>query len=287
MSDLGDRALGSTVTFQFTTSVNGVPTALAGSPAVSVYGSNSTTPITAGVTFTGSYNSTTGLNNLAVVASTANGFAAGIDYSVVITAGTLAGISMVGYQIGTFSINLSNLANLDDQAITAAAGVTFPATVASPTNITGGTITTVTNLTNAPTSGDLTSTMKTSVQTAAAAAITAAEPVTANVTEIAGSAAAATNLSATTNVIIQGTVGSGSSTTSLPTSAFTIGGNAASGVVSNQFAGRTVLFDANTTTAGLQGASSAISASSASNTPTLTVATLPASPTSGDTFSVV
>ena len=35
--------------------------------------------------------------------------------------------------------------------------------LASPTNITAGTITTVTNLTNAPTSGDLTATMKTSV----------------------------------------------------------------------------------------------------------------------------
>jgi len=40
---------------------------------------------------------------------------------------------------------------------------TFPATVASTTNITAGTITTVTNLTNAPTSGDLTATMKASV----------------------------------------------------------------------------------------------------------------------------
>lgn len=45
-------------------------------------------------------------------------------------------------------------------------GVTFPATVASPTNITAGTITTVTNLTNAPTAGDLTATMKSSVATA-------------------------------------------------------------------------------------------------------------------------
>ncbi len=52
------------------------------------------------------------------------------------------------------------------QTITAAAGVTLPTSVASPTNITAGTITTVTNLTNAPTSGDLTATMKTSVTTA-------------------------------------------------------------------------------------------------------------------------
>jgi len=56
------------------------------------------------------------------------------------------------------------------QTITAAAGVTLPSSVASPTNITAGTITTVTNLTNAPTNGDLTATMKTSVTTAATAA---------------------------------------------------------------------------------------------------------------------
>jgi hypothetical protein len=58
-----------------------------------------------------------------------------------------------------------NTVQLAGQAVTAAAGVTFPASVASPTNITAGTITTVTNLTNAPTAGDLTSTMKTSVKT--------------------------------------------------------------------------------------------------------------------------
>lgn len=43
---------------------------------------------------------------------------------------------------------------------------TFPSTVASPTNITAGTITTVTNLTNAPTSGDFTAAMKTSLNAA-------------------------------------------------------------------------------------------------------------------------
>lgn len=60
-----------------------------------------------------------------------------------------------------------NVVNVNGQTATAAAGVTFPATIASSTNITGGTITTVTNLTNAPTNGDLTSTMKASVATAA------------------------------------------------------------------------------------------------------------------------
>jgi hypothetical protein len=59
---------------------------------------------------------------------------------------------------------------------------TFPTTVASTTNITGGTITTVTNLTNAPTAGDLTSTMKSSVTTACTASTPTAAAVTANVT---------------------------------------------------------------------------------------------------------
>ena len=67
----------------------------------------------------------------------------------------------------------ANTDQLAGQTVTAAAGVTFPASVASPTNITAGVITTTTNLTNAPTSGDLTATMKTSVQTAADAALTA------------------------------------------------------------------------------------------------------------------
>jgi hypothetical protein len=48
---------------------------------------------------------------------------------------------------------------------TSAGGATGIDDLATPTNITAGTITTVTNLTNAPTSGDLTATMKTSIQT--------------------------------------------------------------------------------------------------------------------------
>lgn len=67
------------------------------------------------------------------------------------------------------SVTARVTANTDQfagQTVTAAAGVTLPTSVASPTNITAGTITTVTNLTNAPTSGDFTSTMKTSLNAA-------------------------------------------------------------------------------------------------------------------------
>ena len=91
-------------------------------------------------------------------------------------------VNIAGSAVSTSTAQLGvNVVQVNGQTATAAAGVTFPASLASPTNITAGTITTVTNLTNAPTSGDLTSTMKTSVTTAATAATPAAASVTAAV----------------------------------------------------------------------------------------------------------
>lgn len=148
MSYLGDRALGATIDFKFTTSVNGVGTTLSGTPVVSIYVGGSTTEFTTGVTLTADYDSRTGLNDVSIVASTGNGFAAGNDYQAVITTGTVGGVSQVGDVVAEFSIGLANVSNLASQAITAAAGVTFPTSVASPTNITAGVITTVTTVTN-------------------------------------------------------------------------------------------------------------------------------------------
>lgn len=215
MSYAGDRALGATVDLKFTTAVNGVPTTLAGSPVISAYVGGSTTEITAGITLTVDYDARTGMNDVSIVASAGNGFAAGNDYQVVITTGTLGGVSMVGVEVGSFSLHLANVSN------------------------------------------------------------------------IAGSATAATNLGQTTRTVIAGTVTTGGTTTSVPTSALTIDGGAASGVVASQFVGRVVIFTGNTTTAGLKGAQASITASTASNTPTLTVGTLPATPVSGDTFEIV
>lgn len=79
---------------------------------------------------------------------------------------------------------------IDADAIAANAVTEIQAGLATPTNITAGTITTVTNLTNAPTSGDLTATMKTSVTTAA----TAATPTAAAVTGAVGSVTAGVTL---------------------------------------------------------------------------------------------
>jgi hypothetical protein len=68
----------------------------------------------------------------------------------------------------------ANADQLAGQTVTAAAGVTFPTSVASPTNITAGVITTVTNLTNAPTVGDFTAAMKTSLNAATPASVVGA-----------------------------------------------------------------------------------------------------------------
>lgn len=92
------------------------------------------------------------------------------------------------------------------------------------------------------------------------------------------------NLQFTVPAIGRGTVTTGASTTSIPTSAFT---PATSASVANQLVGRVVLFDAATTTVALRGQVATISASSASATPTLTVSTLTATPASGDLFSVI
>jgi hypothetical protein len=202
MSDLGPQPLGTSIVFNFTTSVNGVPTTLLGSPVLSVY-KDSLTETTTGPTLTVDYDSRTGFNHV-VVATTDAFYAAGSFYSVVITTGTLQGVSMIGYVVGTFQLTT-----------------------------------------------------------------------------------AATNVDKTLNAVARGTVTTGGSTTSVPTSALTIAGAAASGVVLSQYVGRVMLFDGATTTAGLQGVASVISASTASNTPTFTVATLPATPVSGDLFSVI
>lgn len=80
---------------------------------------------------------------------------------------------------GLTAIGDTRIANLDAAVTTRMAtytqpagflAATFPITVASTTNITGGTVTTVTNLTNAPTAGDFTAAMKTSLNAATPAA---------------------------------------------------------------------------------------------------------------------
>lgn len=106
MTYIGDFALEKTFDLKFTTvaAATGAPTTLAGTPVVSAYVDNSTTQITAGITLTVDFDALTGLHNVRVVATAANGYAAGSNYDLVLTAGTVGGTSVVGYVIGSFSI---------------------------------------------------------------------------------------------------------------------------------------------------------------------------------------
>jgi hypothetical protein len=115
MAYLGDFTLGDTLDFKFSTvGTTGAPTTLAGTPVVSAYVGNSTTQLTAGITLTVDFDGVTGLHNVRVVASGANGYAAQTNVDLVITTGTVGGTSVVGYVIGSFSIE-----NRSTQAIRA------------------------------------------------------------------------------------------------------------------------------------------------------------------------
>ena len=115
-------------------------------PTALVYKLSDGTTLAATVTVT---NITTGIYRFSVGVTTANGFAAGEYYELWVTA------AVSGDTTVTQSAPIINFkATTNDVDV-----------LATPTNITAGTITTVTNLTNAPTSGDLTATMKASVHT--------------------------------------------------------------------------------------------------------------------------
>jgi len=105
MSYVGDFSLGSTFDVKFTTvNTSGVPTTLAGTPVISAYPDNSLTELTAGITLSVDFDGRTGMHNIRVVATSGNGYAAGSNYSLVITTGTVGGNSVVGYVVGEFSI---------------------------------------------------------------------------------------------------------------------------------------------------------------------------------------
>ena len=105
MSYIGDFRLAETFDTKFcTVTTTGAPTTLAGTPVISAYVGNSVTQITAGITLTVDFDSVTGLHNVRVVATGANGYATASNYQLVITTGTVGGTSVVGYVVAEFSI---------------------------------------------------------------------------------------------------------------------------------------------------------------------------------------
>ncbi len=124
MSWQGTRTLEETFYFHFTTRrfSTGAPHTLAGTPSLSAYEDNSDTQITAGLTLAADADSKTGFNRVTVVATAANGYEADKDYSIVIEAGTVDSVSVVGEVIGEFRIGVvpANVTEISDDATAAA-----------------------------------------------------------------------------------------------------------------------------------------------------------------------
>lgn len=117
-----DYTLGETVDFKFTTCEpdTGAPATLSGTPVISAYVDNSTTQITAGITLSVDFDGVTGLNNVRVVATSGNGFTTGTNVALIITTGTVDGVSAVGYKVAEFSLGRVGTANVTQFSGTAA-----------------------------------------------------------------------------------------------------------------------------------------------------------------------
>lgn len=91
----------------------------------------------------------------------------------------------------------------------------------------------------------------------------------------------AINIQPMSGPVVIGTCTTGGTTTSVTTSSITPAGSS-----TDQFKGRIIVFDSDTTTAGLRGQATDITASSAASNPTFTVSALSDAPASGDTFKI-
>lgn len=189
-----DYALGTTFDLKFTTRrfSTGAPFTLAGTPVISAYADNSTTEITAGITLTADFDSRTGLNNVRVVATSGNGYAAGSNYALVITTGTVDSVSVVGEVIGEFSLEAQSplrpttAGRALDVSADGEAGVDW-ANVGSPTTTVGLSGTTVKTATDVEID-------TANIQSRLPAELTAGGNIKADVLAISGDATAADNL---------------------------------------------------------------------------------------------
>lgn len=156
MINMGDFFT-SDIVYRDFTSINavGVATSMAGSPVVKVMKDDGTAQSSAGVTLVNDLGGTVGLNSVKIDTSADGSFyAASHDFFIVITAGTVAGQSVIGYVIATFSLqNRSALRPTTKGrtlgiASTGQAGIDW-ANIASPTTAQDFTQTTIKNVDNA------------------------------------------------------------------------------------------------------------------------------------------
>lgn len=250
---------------------------VAGQPKVDV-ASNAGTAIT----------SAAGVQEVKVASIAANAITATAINADAITAAKVADGTI---DAATFAAGAINAAAIAADAITdakVASDVTIASVTGSVGSVTGavgsvtgavgsvtGSVGSVVGLTAATVHSDLDD-----IQTRLPAALVGGR-MDSNASALNGDATSAANIAKTTRAIGRGTVTVGASTTSIPTSAF-----APAGAAADQFKGRIITFDADTTTTALRGQSTDITASSNNATPTFTVTALTSTPASGDTFSV-
>lgn len=199
MTHRGDYDAGNVVYGKFTTfrPSTGAAYTLAGTPALSVYKDNSTTQSTAGVTLTADFDSVTGLNHFAIDTSADGTFyAAGSNFDIVITTGTVDGVSVVGAVVASFTIRKNSslkpttAGRTLDVSSGGEAGVDW-ANVGSPTttlNLSGTTVKTATDV----------ETDTADIQTRLPAALVSGR-MASDVIAISGDTAAADNLEAYTD----------------------------------------------------------------------------------------
>lgn len=154
---LGDFDASTVIYGKFTTyrPSTGAAYTLAGTPALSVYKDNSTTQSTTGVTLTADFDSLTGLNHFAIDTSADGTFyAVGSFFDIVITTGTVDGVSVVGSVVASFtlrkdsSLKPTTAGRTLDVSVGGEAGVDW-ANVGSPTttlNLSGTTVKTATDV---------------------------------------------------------------------------------------------------------------------------------------------
>lgn len=149
----GDFTVGSVIRIKFNTlNQSLIPTAPTIAPTFAVY-KNSVTESTTGLSLSAAYDGLAGFHMLTIDTSADPTFyVAGEDYDIVFTAGTVGGIDLTRVKLKSFSLEnrnrRANVTQIAGQNANAATAVTFPGTVASPTNITQAS-----GVTLAPTTG--------------------------------------------------------------------------------------------------------------------------------------
>lgn len=124
MAYLGDFTVGTTIRFIFSTfdGTGGPVTFLSG--AVTVYKDGSTTQSSTGVTLTIDYDGVTGQHLVAIDTTADTAFyTAGSDYNVVVSAGSVNGITQVGHILNSFSLENRTLASATGTILPAGTGV--------------------------------------------------------------------------------------------------------------------------------------------------------------------